>query len=348
MSIRITRREFLKLAGAGAAGLYINPNLGMPGWDDSGDLVRVAIHSVSVYSQAWDKSRILFQRFRDDVLHVYDVVNSEHGPAWNPIWYRVWGGYVHSGSLQHVKYSLNPIQETIPDKGLLAQITVPWTQSMRYSRYTGWEPVYRLYYESQHWIMGIDDGPDGQPWYRLMDELLRIEYHVPAVTLRRIQPEEIAPISQAIPAEQKRIEVSLGRQTVTAYEGDSVVFKASCSTGVPNHSLLTEGQIPTETPKGSFHIQNKMPSKHMGDGKITADLEAYELPGIPWVSFFEPKTGVAFHGTYWHTNFGIRMSHGCVNLTCADALWVYRWSTPVTTQVGDWDTRGLGTLVIVS
>jgi lipoprotein-anchoring transpeptidase ErfK/SrfK len=90
-----------------------------------------------------------------------------------------------------------------------------------------------------------------------------------------------------------------------------------------------------------------MPSKHMGDGKITTNLEDYELPGIPWVSFFEPITGVAFHGTYWHTNFGNSMSHGCVNLTCEDALWIYRWSNPQV-KVEDWDTRGLGTMVIVS
>ncbi|HVP21734.1 MAG TPA: L,D-transpeptidase [Anaerolineaceae bacterium] len=348
MSTRLTRREFLKLAGASAAGLYLNPNLNMPAWDDSGDQVRVAIHSISVYSQAWDKSRILFQRLRDDVLHVYETVTSDHGPAWNPIWYRVWGGYVHSGSLQHVRYSLNPVQMSIPEQGLLAQITVPWIQSLRYTRWTGWEPLYRLYYESQHWIMGVDDGPDGQPWYRLMDELLHVDYHVPATTMRPIRQDEMTPIAQDVPADQKRIEVSLGRQTVVAYEGDKAVFTAKCSSGVPNRAGMAPGDIPTQTPKGRFHIQNKMPSKHMGDGKITADLEAYELPGIPWVSFFEPMTGVAFHGTYWHTNFGIPMSHGCVNLTCADALWIYRWSTPVTTQVSDWDTRGLGTLVIVS
>lgn len=348
MKTRLSRREFLKLSGAGAVGLSMHPNFSLPAFDDSGQQVRVAIHSVSVYSQPWDKSRILFQRYRDDVLHVYEEVTSEHGPAWNPLWYRVWGGYVHSGSLQRVKYSLNPIQEIIPEKGLLAQITVPMIQSMRFSRYTGWAPLYRLYYESQHWITGLDDGPDGQPWYRLMDELLHVEYHVPAATLRPILQEEMTPLSPALPQELKRIEVSLGRQTVVAYEGDQAVFQTRCSSGVPNHPDLKPGEIPTQTPKGRFHIQNKMPSKHMGDGKITSDLEAYELPGIPWVSFFEPITGVAFHGTYWHTNFGVPMSHGCVNLTCADALWVYRWSTPVTKDVGDWDTRGLGTLVIVS
>ncbi len=67
----------------------------------------------------------------------------------------------------------------------------------------------------------------------------------------------------------------------------------------------------------------------MGDGNLTSDIEAYELPGVPWTSFFEPETGVAFHGTYWHNNFGIPMSHGCVNMRTHEAKWLFRWATPV-------------------
>jgi hypothetical protein len=347
MNVGLTRRNFLKMAGVGLAGIALTPYLDQPALDDSGDLARVAIHSVSVYSEPWDKSRILFQRYRDELLHIYYEVQSDHGPSWNPLWYRVWGGYIHSGSLQRVKYSLNPVVGTIPEKGMVAEMTVPWVQTMRFNKLTGWSPLYRLYYQSQHWITGLDTGPDGQPWYRVMDDLLRVEYSLPAPYLRVIQPGEITPISPDVPPEQKRIEVSLTKQTVIAYEGDTPVFQARCASGVPNRANMAPGEIPTATPKGTFHIQNKMPSRHMGDGKITSNPDDYELPGIPWVSFFEPITGVAFHGTYWHTNFGIPMSHGCVNLPCADALWIYRWSTPQA-QISDWSKVGMGTLVIVS
>ena len=227
MNTRISRREFLKLSSAGLAGVALSPSLVLPAWDNSGDMARVSIHSVSVYSQPWDKSRILFQRYRDDLLHIYYEVNSEHGPGWNPIWYRVWGGYVFSGYLERVKYKLNPIETLFPEKGLLAEMTVPWVQSMRFNRYTGWEPLYRLYYQSLHWIMGIDDGPDGNPWYRLKDELNGVEYHVPANTMRAVSPEEVTPISADVPPEKKRIEVSLSKQTVVAYEGDTEVFQPS-------------------------------------------------------------------------------------------------------------------------
>jgi lipoprotein-anchoring transpeptidase ErfK/SrfK len=42
------------------------------------------------------------------------------------------------------------------------------------------------------------------------------------------------------------------------------------------------------------------------------------------VCFFH-TTGVSFHGTYWHDNFGAPMSQGCVNMRIADARWLFRW-----------------------
>jgi lipoprotein-anchoring transpeptidase ErfK/SrfK len=91
-----------------------------------------------------------------------------------------------------------------------------------------------------------------------------------------------------------------------------------------------------------------MPSKHMGDGNLAAD--GYDLPGVPWTQFFH-ETGVALHGTYWHNNFGIPMSHGCVNMDTEQAKWLFRWTTPVyETKIIDhssWEKRGYGTLVIV-
>ncbi len=93
------------------------------------------------------------------------------------------------------------------------------------------------------------------------------------------------------------------------------MFQASVSTGMQSEAPSPNG-IPTETPLGHFRVQTKMPSRHMGDGAVTDDVEAYELPGVPWVCFFH-KDGIALHGTYWHNNFGRRMSHGCVNLTHA-------------------------------
>ncbi len=254
---------------------------------------------------------------------------------------------MHSAYLQRVKVQLNPVITDIPIKsGQLAEVTVPFTQTMRYVPYKkAWEPLYRLYYGSTHWVKGVDPGPDGVPWYRLHDELTEVEYHTPAENLRFVQPEEFAPISPEVSPWDKRIEVSIARQTLAAYEKDKVVFQTNVSTGIPDPGNQP-GTIPTDTPTGEFRVYSKMPSKHMGDGNLTADLNAYELPGVPWTTFFA-RNGVAFHGTYWHNNFGTPMSHGCVNMRTEEARWIFRWTTPAVTPE-TWEKTGYGTRVIVS
>jgi len=54
----------------------------------------------------------------------------------------------------------------------------------------------------------------------------------------------------------------------------------------------------------------------------------YDLPGVPWVSYITIE-GVAFHGAFWHANWGKVMSNGCINMKNDDAKWLYRWTTPV-------------------
>ncbi len=155
----------------------------------------------------------------DELVNVYYDVVSEYGPGYNPLWYRVWRGYIHSGHLQKVNVQLNPVLSSIPESGQLAEVTVPVTQSLRYTSYSGWESLYRLYYQSVHWIIAVEEGPDGEAWYKLEDELDRhYVYYVPASHLRPVTAQELEPISPDVPFEKKRIEVSIAQQTLTAYE----------------------------------------------------------------------------------------------------------------------------------
>jgi lipoprotein-anchoring transpeptidase ErfK/SrfK len=54
----------------------------------------------------------------------------------------------------------------------------------------------------------------------------------------------------------------------------------------------------------------------------------YDLPGIGWTTLFSGN-GVAIHATFWHNNFGVPMSHGCVNAKPEDAKWIFRWTSPI-------------------
>jgi lipoprotein-anchoring transpeptidase ErfK/SrfK len=114
----------------------------------------------------------------------------------------------------------------------------------------------------------------------------------------------------------KRIELDLSDQRLTAYEGETEVLSALVSTGIARYP----------TPPGEYKIIRKVRSQVMsGPG--------YYLPNVEWVSYF--LGGYAIHGTYWHSNFGQPMSHGCVNMTNDDAKWVFAWAplgTPVTVR----------------
>jgi hypothetical protein len=320
----ISRRDFLSLTGLSAAALAFR---GLPPIESSQPvgLARVAASWVGLYHEPSFRSTRLTTIGRDEILTLLAEEQADEGPSRNPVWFRLPEGYAHSGNLQRVKWQLQQPVETIPEGGMLVEVAVPYTRSYRAPDPAD-DPLYRLYYESTAWVDQVLYGADGRQWYRIVDDLLHIRYFARAEHLRPVRADELTPISPEVPLHQKRIEVSLARQELRAYEGERLVLETLISSGIPSDTPGSNG-IPTATPDGHFYIDKKMPSRHMGDGRLTPDLEAYELPGVPWVSFFH-FTGVAFHGTYWHNDFGRPRSHGCVNMRNDEARWLYRWSLP--------------------
>jgi LysM repeat protein len=104
------------------------------------------------------------------------------------------------------------------------------------------------------------------------------------------------------------IDVNLSAQTLTAYEGNTPVRSTLVSTGIPSKP----------TPTGQFRIYVKYVSTLMsGPG--------YYLPNVPYTMYF--YRGYSLHGTYWHSNFGHPMSHGCINLPTPEAEWLFNWAS---------------------
>jgi lipoprotein-anchoring transpeptidase ErfK/SrfK len=363
MPRKLDRRDFLKLGGLALGGLAFGradfrPDFPRHPEQDQGMLARVATAQVDVRARPNDEAPIVGNRFRDQLLHVYEELNPPDAPQfYNTLWYRVWGGYVHSAHLQIVQIRLNEL-EAVSESGKLSEVTVPYTTAYQFNKWDGWFPWRgsRLYYSSTHWITGLEVGPDGGAWYQVTNELSKSEiYYVKAEHLRVIPPKEYAPIAQNVPPEKKRIEVSLSEQKLRALEDGQVVMEAKISSGIPN-PRLDRDDFPTSTPEGQFVIYSKMPSKHMGSvagGPEVEENGGFTLPGVPWTMFFRSPGGYALHGTYWHNNFGLQMSHGCVNMRNEDALRLFRWSTPVFDPYkieghDDWEVTGNGTRVIVS
>lgn len=129
----------------------------------------------------------------------------------------------------------------------------------------------------------------------------------------------------------KRIEVDLTNQRVYAFEGNNKVNEFIVSTGKWGR-----------TPTGTFTIWSKVRSQKMSGGSKERGTYYY-LPNVPYVMFFHNNQiakhrGFSFHGTYWHSNFGHPMSHGCVNMRTEDAQALYNWATPVVTNDKSWST----------
>lgn len=180
---KFSRRDFLKLAALGLTSLAFRPAYNFGELAESDNLARVGTTSVSVYSQPDDKSLIKFQRYRDEIINIYYEVMSDKSPQYNPLWYRVWGGYIHCAHMQRVHVKLNPIPDKL-DEGVHAiEVTVPYSQSYLQRKQGEWTLLYRLYYGTVHWAVGIVEGPDGEPWYRIKDELIQsdnLNYYIPA------------------------------------------------------------------------------------------------------------------------------------------------------------------------
>lgn len=111
-------------------------------------------------------------------------------------------------------------------------------------------------------------------------------------------------IPNEVASDEFWVDVDLSEQMVYAYEGDTLLNSFLVSTGTAAHPTVV----------GQFRIWIMLRYTDMsGPG--------YYLPDVPYTMYF--YQGYGLHGTYWHSNFGTPMSHGCVNLRIEDAGWIF-------------------------
>jgi hypothetical protein len=313
-----TRKDFLNLSGLGLVSL-VGRQLTPVSTLYDGQQGRVIYDSISTYTHPSFESERVRIFWKDAVFPITKVVMGTGEPDYNRIWYKVGSqGYAHSGGVQPVRTDLNPVVSEFPEHGLLAEVTVPYTDAL-------WTPgeryhvAYRFYYETTHWIQGLVTGPDGIPYYHIIEDKWDLDYYVPSAHLRVIPEAEVSLLSPEVPSIAKRIEVLTETQTVIAYEYNQPVFMVKASTGAD----FSDGKF--ATPTGHHMTNYKRPSRHMAAGNLA--FNGYDLPGVPWITYIT-ENGIAFHGTYWHNDFGKPRSHGCINLPSKAAKWLYRWTLP--------------------
>lgn len=143
------------------------------------------------------------------------------------------------------------------------------------------------------------------------------DIYIESFLITIIKPYRVLP--QRIKAKQKWISVRVTHGYFIAYEGLTPVYAGAMSPGI--HGVQPK---PYASPRGSYIVRRKT---------ITADMDGtdngkyWRVEDVPHTMFF--KDSYALHGAWWHNYFGHPRSHGCINLTPADALWLSHWTDPV-------------------
>jgi hypothetical protein len=119
------------------------------------------------------------------------------------------------------------------------------------------------------------------------------------------------------------LDISIGEQTLVAYEGTRPVYATLVSTGKKS----ADKEKDHSTPTGQWRVREKHVTTTMdGDGTAAGDLP-YSIEDVPFVVYFHQSYAV--HGAFWHRNFGVKMSHGCINLAPLDAKRVFFFVDPL-------------------
>lgn len=143
--------------------------------------------------------------------------------------------------------------------------------------------------------------------------------NTPAGASAPVDPALNFPVADHIPPPPtiftgKQVVVDLSDSRVYAYQDGMLLRDVLVSTGLPA----------TPTVTGDFKIYVKY-------GAQTMSGPGYYLPDVPYVMYF--YQGYALHGTYWHSNWGNPMSHGCVNMPTPEAEWFFTSFVEVGTPV---------------
>jgi L,D-transpeptidase catalytic domain len=127
-----------------------------------------------------------------------------------------------------------------------------------------------------------------------------------------------APPPQLAPGD-KWVHVSVMQGALIAYQGTEPKFGAVISPGM--HGVTPNAEF--RTPPGTYRVSAKWLTSDMGG---SLGQGSWRTRAVPWVAYYDGS--FALHGAWWHDAFGRPRSHGCINLTPADAQGLFAWLEP--------------------
>ena len=125
------------------------------------------------------------------------------------------------------------------------------------------------------------------------------------------------------------IDISISHQTLVLYRGLLPLYATLVSTGIDGAQDIEKTR---STPRGTFPILSKHISARMAADERAPQNDGdkpdprYRVDDVPYVQYFHRS--YAIHGAYWHDAFGQPKSHGCVNVSPRDALYLFQHTTP--------------------
>ncbi len=130
------------------------------------------------------------------------------------------------------------------------------------------------------------------------------------------QSPDVVYLDTSVPDGVRWIEIDLSEQKLVAYQGNTPVMITQISSG---RETGTDKLVRyTETVTGRYKVQKRYEAARMaGPG--------YDTPNVPYIQYF--FRGYAIHGAFWHNEFGMPVSHGCINMRVEEARQLFAWAT---------------------
>ena len=337
MNSNLSRRDFLKLSALGLGSLAMRPwKYRKQGFPESEYLGRIVVGKVDLMSRPDANSQVVGALYEDAIVPWLREMTGPMPNRTNQRWVETPDGYIWSPLLQPVRNKknipLNTLPETSLGLGMWMEVTAPYVDLILGNPparapwlvnrpKSGLPP--RFFYSQVVWVNQIKVDDVGIIWYQIQERYGYGDiFWVLAEALRPLTEAEVSPISPEV--EDKRILVDITYQTLSCFEGDREVYFCRISSGA---LFDYQGQRVDSwsTPLGKHRIWRKAVSLPLSGGSAAV---GWDLPAVGWTTLFV-GTGVAIHSTYWHNNYGVPTSRGCVNARPEDAKWIFRWTHPL-------------------
>jgi hypothetical protein len=175
-------------------------------------------------------------------------------------------------------------------------------------------------------------GDDGDEWYRVIG--LDSKAYTPAalgyvhnsvVRLPRLRYSSVSPDRNETPG--RHFEADLREPAlITAFEDGAAVWS----------TLTLKGTITHRTPSGVHRILWRVPNETMTSERVYPPIPrdapgGYYLTNVLWTQYFT-SDGASIHYNYWSSNWGYAGSHGCLGVGYNEARFAWDWAdvgTPV-------------------